>query len=124
MKKSSRAALLSGLLFPGIGHISLKQYPRGVILVLGALGALSVIVNSAFHRALAIVDRINSGDVPVDAAAISEMVSNSAGGAGDLMENIAVIVLVACWLFGIIDSYRIGAAQQKEDGRTAEPGAP
>ena len=121
MKKSLKAALLSGLVFPGLGHIGLKQYLRGAILIVGTLVALYVIVSSAYQRALTIVDRINSGDVPVDSAAISEMLSNSASGAGDLMENVAVIVLVACWLFAIVDSYRIGAAQEKSNGRTALP---
>lgn len=124
MKKSSKAALLSGLVFPGIGHITLKQYLRGAILMLGTLIALSVIVNSAYQRALAIVDRINSGDVPVDTAALSEMVANSASGAGDLAENIAVIVLGACWLFGIVDSYRIGIAQDRMIGRATTAGGP
>jgi len=124
MKKSSKAALLSGLVFPGIGHITLKQYLRGAILMLGTLAALSVIVNSAYQRALAIVDRINSGDIPVDTVAISEMVANSASGAGDLAENTALIVLAACWLFGIVDSYRIGVAQDRMIGRATTPGGP
>jgi hypothetical protein len=124
MKKSLKAALLSGLLFPGIGHITLKEYLRGSILMLGTLAALSLIINSAYQRALTIVDRINSGDIPVDTVALSEMVSNSTSGSGDLVENAAVIVLGACWLFGIIDSYRIGAAQEKKDGRAAASEAP
>ena len=113
MKRSSKAALLSGLIFPGIGHIVLKQYLRGSVLMLFALGALSVIVTRIYQRALTIVDRINSGDIPVDTGAIAEMVSNSTSGTDSLMENIAVVVLVACWLIGIIDSYRLGVAQEK-----------
>ena len=113
MKRSSKAALLSGLIFPGIGHIVLKQYLRGSVLMLFALVALSVIVSSIYQRALTIVDRINSGDIPVDTGAIAEMVSNSTSGADSFIENIALIVLGACWLIGIIDSYRLGVAQKK-----------
>ncbi len=113
MKRSSKAALLSGLIFPGIGHIVLKQYLRGSVLMLFALVALSVIVTRIYQRALTIVDRINSGDIPVDTGAIAEMVSNSTSGADSFIENIAVIVLVACWLIGLIDSYRLGVAQEK-----------
>ena len=113
MKGSSKAALLSGLIFPGIGHIVLKQYLRGSVLMLFALVALSVIVTRIYQRALTIVDRINSGDIPVDTGAIAEMVSNSTSGADSSIENIAVVVLGACWLIGIIDSYRIGVAQEK-----------
>ena len=113
MKRSSKAALLSGLIFPGIGHIVLKQYLRASVLMLFALVALSVIVTRIYQRALTIVDRINSGDIPVDTGAIAEMVSNSTSGADSFVENIAVVVLAACWLIGIIDSYRLGVAQEK-----------
>ena len=113
MMRSSKAALLSGLVFPGIGHIVLKLYLRGSVLMLFALVALSVIVTRIYQRALTIVDRIYSGDIPVDTGAIAEIVSNSTSGADSLIENIAVIVLVACWLIGIIDSYRLGVAQEK-----------
>ena len=113
MKRSSKAALLSGLIFPGIGHIVLKQYLRGSVLMLFALVALSVVVTRIFQRALTIVDRINSGDISVDTGAIAEMVSNSTSGADSFIENTALIVLGACWLIGIIDSYRLGVAQEK-----------
>jgi hypothetical protein len=113
MKKSSKAALLSGLIFPGIGHLVLKQYLRGSVLMLLALVAFSVIVTRIFQRALTIVDRINSGESPVETAAIAEMVSNSTSGADSLVETTAMIVLVACWLVGIIDSYRLGALQEE-----------
>jgi hypothetical protein len=113
MKRSSKAALLSGLILPGIGHIVLKQYLRGSVLMLFSLLALSVIITGIFQRVRTIVDRINSGDIPVDAGAMAEMVSNSTSAADSLMDNIALLVLGACWLFGIIDSYRLGVAQEK-----------
>ena len=113
MKRSSKAVLLSGLVFPGIGHMILKQYLRGSILMISALVASSVIVTSVIQRALTIVDRINSGDVPADIGAIAEMVSNSTSGADGFIQSTAVIVLGASWLIGIIDSYRLGVALEK-----------
>jgi hypothetical protein len=113
MKRSSKAALLSGLIFPGVGHMFLKQYFRGFVVMLPALVALSVIVTRIFQQALAIVERINSGDMPVDSGAIAEIVSNSTGPADSLLESTALIAMGACWLFGIIDSYRLGVSQEK-----------
>ena len=113
MKRTSKAALLSGLIFPGIGHIVLKQYLRGSVLMLSALAAFSIVVTRVFQRALTIVDRVNGGEIPVDTGAIAEMVSNSTSGADGFIENIAVVVLMTCWLIGIIDSYRLGVAQEK-----------
>ena len=113
MKKSSKAALLSGLIFPGTGHFVLKQYLRGSVLMLVALVAFSVIVARIYQRVLIIFERINSGDIPVDTAAIAEMVSNSTSAADSSTGNITLAVLGVCWLVGIIDSFRLGVAQEK-----------
>jgi hypothetical protein len=115
MKKSSKAALLSGLIFPGIGHIFLKEYLRGSVLVVLSLVALSVVVTIVYEHALLIVDQIINGDISVEAEAIAQAVSNSTTAADSFIENAAVIVLVGCWLAGIIDSYRLGAVQEKSD---------
>jgi len=81
--------------------------------MLSALVAFSVIVTGIFQRALTVVDRINSGEIPLETGAIAELVSNSTTGVDSFIENTAVIVLAACWLIGIIDSYRLGVAQEK-----------
>jgi len=113
MTRSIKAALLSGLVFPGAGHMILKQYLRGSILMLSALIAVSVIVTKAINQALTIVDKINTGEIPIEAGAITELVSKSSSGAEGSMLNIAVLVVGACWLIGIIDSYRLGIIQGK-----------
>lgn len=112
MKRSTKAALLSGLVLPGIGHMVLRRYRTGIVLILLTLIAMSVIVNGAFERALVVVDQINSGAIGLESGSISEMISSSATGAEIVKENIAMIVLCVCWLFGIIDAYRIGKTQE------------
>ena len=82
--------------------------------MLSALVAFSVIVTRVFQRALIIVDRINSGDIPIETGAIAELVSNSTSDAEGSMLNIAALVVGACWLIGIIDSYRLGSFKRNE----------
>ena len=115
MKKSSKAALLSGLIFPGIGHIVLKEHRRGFILIVLSAVALFVLFTSAYHHAQLIVEQIVNGEVPMEAGAIAQAVSTSTNAADSLAENSAVIVLVACWLAGVLDSYRLGVRQEKSD---------
>ncbi len=91
----------------------LKQYLRGSILMPSALIAVSVIVTKAINQALTIVDKINTGEIPVEAGAITELVSKSSNGAEGSILNIAALVVGACWLIGIIDSYRLGIIQGK-----------
>ncbi len=74
---------------------------------------MAVIVTNVITQALTIADRINNGEIPVEAGAITELVSKSTSGAEDSLLNIAALVVGACWLIGIIDSYRIGIIQEK-----------
>ena len=115
MKRSLKAALLSGLIFPGIGHIFLREYFRGAVLVLMSLAALSGIVTTAYQHALPVVDQILNGDIPMESRAIAQAAADSASATDGAVENATGIFLVACWLAGIVDSYRIGAKQQKPE---------
>ena len=112
MRYSIKAVLLSGLVFPGVGHLYLKRYLRGVLLAAGA-GALSyflisVAVNSAFD----IAGKIQSGDVPLNVESISELVSKDSQSNGT-STDIATMALFALWVIGIVDSYREGRAREK-----------
>ena len=115
MKRSSRAALLSGLVFPGLGHISLKKYLRGFALIATSLVALAVIVTTAYQQAQLIVDQMASGQIPMETGAIAQAVSDSGNTTSRLIDNIALYVLVACWLIGIVDAYRLGGAAEKQE---------
>ena len=93
----------------------LKQYLRGSALMFSTLIALSVIVTAAIRQALAIVDRINAGELSVETGTITELVSKSTSGAESTLLNIATLVVGVCWLIGIIDSYRLGAAEDQKN---------
>lgn len=92
----------------------LRQYLRGAILMVAALVAASAIVKIAFQQAQAIVDRVVSGEIPLESAAISGLLSDSSSNSDGLVSSIAVIIFCACWLIGIIDSYRAGIALEKQ----------
>ena len=113
MKKSIKAALISALVFPGIGHIVLKKYIPGFALITVSLAALYYIVSKASETAMRVVEDIQSGGVPLDATAITALVEKQTAGAESQLINIATLAIVVCWIIGIIDSYRIGLAQDK-----------
>ena len=83
------------------------------MLMLIALIALSVILTTVIRQALTIVDRINSGEIPIEVGAITELVSKSVSGAEGSIINFATLVVVTCWLIGIIDSYRLGIVPEQ-----------
>lgn len=118
MKQSTKAALLSGLIFPGIGHLALKEYLRAAILILAAVGAVYVMTTAAFDQAMTVVDRINSGEVALDSQAVSQAITASSAEADNRAANVSLYILGACWLFGIVDSWRLGNAEDRK--RAAE----
>ncbi len=118
MKHRIKAALLSAFVFPGLGHIVLKKYGAGAVLAGTALTALVYLVAKAVATALEISDKIQRGEVQLDTGTVTEIVSGQAAGADSLLLNIATIVLILCWVTGIVDSYRVGRTldQQQREG--------
>lgn len=109
MAKSTKAALLSALVFPGAGHFFLKKHITGAVLAVAALVPLYLIISKMIERAVQITDQIMRGTVPLDLVAITEYISKQP--AGTRLLNIAWVVLVISWLLAIVDSYRIGLSQ-------------
>lgn len=115
MKKSEKAALFSGLVFPGVGHFILKRYARGMVFFVPSMIGLIFILDDVVTRASSAVDKILSGAVSSDLETITRLVALSES--DSLKLNIAMAVLIACWGIGIIDSYRIGRLEESANER-------
>ena len=121
MKKSTKAALLSALVFPGVGNFYLKRYISGAVIAGAAVVALYVLISNAIVRALEIVDKLQRGEIQPDMAVITELVSKQPAGTEALLINIATAVLILSWIIGMVDAYRCGRLQ--DGGANAEWGA-
>ncbi len=111
MSKAMKASLLSVLIFPGVGHFFLKKYIAGTLLAGAAFVSLYLVISRMVERALQIADKIERGEVQLDVAAITELISRQPTGTDALLLRIAWIVLIVSWLIGIVDSYRVGRSQ-------------
>ena len=109
-----KAVLLSALVCPGTGHFFLKKYISGAVLASAALGSLYYLITETIEKTSQLIEKIQSGEVPLDVAGIEELVSKQLSGAETQAYDIATAVLFIAWLVGIIDSYRVGRAQNKE----------
>jgi len=111
---SVKAALISALVFPGAGHFFLKKYISAALLTCASAGALYYLAFKIFEKALLISEQIQSGEIPLDVVAISELISKPLPGSEAQAYNIALLVLLISWLIGIADSYRIGHSQKND----------
>ena len=118
MSKSTKAALLSALVFPGSGHIYLKRYIPGGVLIAAALAATYHIVSIAVQNALSIVEQIQRGEVSAEAISITELATQQSSASESQSIELATIVLILCWIIGIVDAYRLGQGQDRADKTT------
>lgn len=114
MKKSTKAALLSGLVFPGVGHLYLKRWLVGIVLAGIAAVATYYIGSVVMSTAAVIAEKIQSGAVAPDIDTITALVAQQSSGNAQAT-NLAETVWLACWVIGIVGSYWQGRAQDKRE---------
>lgn len=114
MTKSINAALLSALVIPGAGHIYLKHYFTGAALICTAGISFYYLITEAIAKALLITEKIQSGEVPLDAEIITDLVLKQASASEAQVHSLVSVVLVICWTIGILHSYITGRALDKK----------
>jgi hypothetical protein len=116
MTNAVKGALLSALVFPGFGQIALKQYQRGVVLMLTVLAGLAVIVVNAARQAMRIFETIESEGGAIDRDAIARAAAQATAPSDSLMMNLLLVVITICWIYAAVDAHRIGKQQDLQQG--------
>ena len=123
MRQSLKAALFSALLFPGSGHFLLRKHIRGALLAGISIACILLLIVTAVDIAQQVSDEMLSGRIPLDPARITDEVSKRIADSGSLRASLSTYLLLACWLVGIVDSWRVGRLLDKNDtsGNGIEP---
>ncbi len=108
MNQSLKGAVLSGLIFPGLGQIVFKHFLRGAAIMLTVLVSMAVIVVKAVQQALAILEKIEREGGVIDIETLSTAVNQASTNFGDITFNFFLLLIIACWIIGTVDAYRIG----------------
>jgi hypothetical protein len=117
MNHALKGVLLSALVLPGLGQYVLRRRRRGAVLIGIVLMALLVIVVQATRIALGILTRLEAGGTAPDMPAITAAAQDAVQGSGAASIQAMLLLIVACWLFAIVDAYRIGHALDREARR-------
>ncbi|MDE0931525.1 MAG: hypothetical protein OSA77_12605 [Halioglobus sp.] len=120
MRKSTVAVMLSGLVFPGAGHLYLKQWGLGIVLMAVAASATYFIISVSLSIALDLSAKIQSGIIPADIDAITNLVSQQLSATTQSI-NLATTILLMCWLIGVVSVYWQGRALEKPDTVAQRP---
>jgi hypothetical protein len=112
VKRATKAVLLSALVFPGLGHLYLKRWAVGVVLLAVAGYAAYAIGSVTMTIATDVVQKIESGGLTPDVPTITNLVNQQMAGK-ERSTDMAELAFAACWLMGIIGSYIHGRAQDR-----------
>jgi len=119
MNNSLKGALLSGVVFPGLGQIILKHYKRGIALMLTVLASLLVIVVKAVQQALTILEKINLEGGAINMSTISNIATQASTTFDSLIFNFVLLLMIFCWVIGVVDAYIIGKKKDLEEQSTS-----
>lgn len=103
MKAPTAPALISALIFPGLGHLALRprRTARGMLFLLPAAAAVLYLMTTVLQLANQLADELNSGKLAFDPLAILERVH--ASGVDNPATNIASAVVLICWVSAVVD---------------------
>jgi hypothetical protein len=121
VKSAVKAALLSGIVFPGLGQLYLKRYKRGLAILIAVLLCLGIIIGTVVASALESLKAIERGGGIADMETVSNLARiDSVHSAIDI--NFILLFVLCCWVFSVVDAYRIGKSLP-DTGDAKEPPA-
>ena len=112
MNRSLKGALLSGLVFPGLGQLVLKHYKRGIALMLTAFVSLLIMVVKVGQQAFSLLEKIESEGDEMNPSTILNTTSGASTTSDSLTYYIVLFLLIFCWIVGVVDAYRIGKKEE------------
>ena len=115
MNNALKGGLLSGLGFPGLGQLALKHYKRGFVLMVTVFAGMAVIVVKTLRQALTILEKIQSEGGIIDMSTISNAATQATLSTDSLIVNSLWLLIIICWIFGVVDAYRIGKKKDLEE---------
>jgi hypothetical protein len=114
MNNALKGALLSGLVFPGLGQVALKHYKRGAVMMLTVIVSLAVVVMKAVQLALAILEKTEMEGGIISMSTILNATTQASANSGSFTYNLLFLLISVCWIIGTVDAYRIGRKKDIE----------
>ena len=108
MNKPMKAALLSALIFPGVGQISIGHKKRGWFIIFMSSILLYTMISEIMKQALSLVEKMQKSGVVLDYESISNKTSDLVSFSDNSSLNILLMLLIFGWIVSVIDAYILG----------------
>lgn len=108
MNNSIKAALLSALIFPGVGQISTGDKKRGWSIIGINIVLLYLIISEIMQKAYSLINEMQKSGAAMDIESISNKTAGLAGFSENTFLNILLMLFIIGWIVSIVDAYRLG----------------
>lgn len=108
MNNSIKAALLSALIFPGVGQISVGNKKRGWGIIGVNVMLVFLIIREVMQKAYTVIAEMQKSGSSVNIESASNATSKLAGFSENVFLNILLILLIILWICSVFDAYRAG----------------
>jgi len=108
MEKATKAVLFNALLFPGWGQIYLKQYKKGVLIILAITAGTLSILWSVIETTRNILKIVPFKKGTVTFGAVIQLSINSIKSLNFYHLSFILFFMLLLWIFSMIDSYQEG----------------
>lgn len=109
MSPALKAALLSGLVWPGLGQAVLGRRRRAAVFALATLGCLVALVVLLVRLSLRVLGDVQVSGGAIDTATVTAAVHEAAAEGATLGFRAALVLLALIWIAGVVDGWRCGA---------------
>jgi len=106
MKPTIKAALMSALLFPGLGHFALKRGKRGCLFLVPCALAVVFVLRHVLQLVATLSDQVANGTLPLDVQTLSDRIDAAVATWPGV--NVALAICVVCWAASIADALWLG----------------
>lgn len=111
MKRATKAALLSALVFPGAGYFIVNKAKQALSFILLTLAGLSAILYDSVYKAQIIAQKVAAGSISLDPNIIRDEILKTQGAINPEIITAITFGIGTLWIVAIIDGYRLGNSQ-------------
>ena len=108
MSQSMKSALLSALIFPGVGQIASGYKKRGWSFIGVMFVLLYLVMSKIMQQASLVIAEMQKNGTAINVEEISKLSSELVSFSDNMVLNAALLLLILTWLVSIVDAYRLG----------------
>jgi len=120
MNLATKAALLNALILPGWGQIYLRNYKKGISIIIASLAGVVSILLSVVQTTIAILKIAPFKKGTVTFSAVIQLTINAIKALNLSYLFLILLSMILLWIFSIIDAYMVGKKEMAKSNIAAD----